>query len=99
MTEFELIQRLNFEIDQLGILNLHLKELAKHCENECKYYEKKLAALENLLTTEPIVSMYKVHKDTAFSEHHLNFINKQLEKTQKRLEKLNEDIALNGVEL
>ena len=45
MTEFELIQRLNFEIDQLGILNLHLKELAKHYENECKYYEKKLVAL------------------------------------------------------
>ena len=40
MTEFELIQRLNFEIDQLGILNLHIKELAKHCEDECKYYEK-----------------------------------------------------------
>ena len=60
---------------------------------------RKLAALENPLTIEPIVSMYKVHKDTAFSEHYLNFIHKQLEKTQKRLEKLNEDIALNGVEL
>ena len=41
MTEFELIQRLNFEIDQLGILNLHLKELAKHCENKREYYGKK----------------------------------------------------------
>lgn len=99
MTEFELIQRLNFEIDQLGILNFHLKELAKHYKNECEYYGKKLAALENPLTIEPIVSMYKVHKDTAFSEHHLSFIHKQLEKTQKRLEKLNGDIALNGVEL
>ena len=43
--------------------------------------------------------MYKVHKDTALLEYHLNFIHKQLEKTQKRLEELNEDIALNEVEL
>ena len=60
---------------------------------------EKLAALENPLTIKPIVSMYKVHKDTALLEYHLSFIHKQLEKTQKRLEELNEDIALNGVEL
>ena len=60
---------------------------------------KSLWHYKNPLAIEPIVSMYKVHKDTAFSEHHLNFIHKQLEKTQKRLEKLNKDIALNGVEL
>lgn len=49
MTEFELIQRLNFEIDQLGILSRHLKELVKHYEDEREYYEKKLATLENPL--------------------------------------------------
>ena len=43
--------------------------------------------------------MYKVHKDADFSSYHLNIALGRLEKTQKRLEKLNEDIALNGVEL
>lgn len=99
MTKFELIQRLNFEINQLGILNLHLKELAKRYEDEHEYYREKLAALENPLTIKPIVSMYKVLKDTALLEYHLSFIHKRLEKTQKRLEELNEDIALNEVEL
>ena len=60
---------------------------------------KSLRHYKNPLTIEPIVSMYKVHKDTAFSGHHLNSTHKQLEKTQKRLEKLNGDIALNRVEL
>ena len=99
MTEFELIQRLNFEIDQLGMLSRHLKELVKHYEDEREYYKKKLATLENHLTIEPIVSMYKVHKDADFSSYHLNIALRRLEKTQKRLEELNEDIALNGVEL
>lgn len=99
MTEFELIQRLNFEIDQLEMLSRHLKELVKHYEDEREYYEKKLAALEDPLTIEPIVSMYKVHKDANFSSYHLDIALGRLEKTQKRLEKLNEDIALNGVEL
>ena len=67
MTEFELIQRLNFEIDQLGILSRHLKELVKHYEDECEYYEKKLATLENHLTIEPIMSMHNVHTAAAFS--------------------------------
>lgn len=99
MTEFELIQRLNFEIDQLEMLSRHLKELVKRYEDEREYYEKKLAALEDSLTIEPIVSMYKVHKDADFSSYHLNIALGRLEKTQKRLEKLNEDIALNGVDL
>ena len=99
MTEFELIQRLNFEIDQLQMLSRHLKELVKHYEDECEYYKKKLVTLENHLTIEPIVSMYKVHKDADFSSYHLNIALGRLEKTQKRLEELNEDIALNGVEL
>ena len=99
MTEFELIQRLNFEIDQLGMLSRHLKEIVKHYEDERGYYEKKLATLENPLTIEPIVSMYKVHKDADFSSYHLNIALGRLKKTQERLEKLNEDVALNGVEL
>lgn len=99
MTEFELIQQLNFEINQLGILNLHLKESAKYYKNEREYYEKKLAALENPLTIEPIVSMYKVYKDANFSSYHLNIALGRLRKTQKRLKKLNEDVELNGVEL
>lgn len=99
MTEFELMQRLNFEIDQLEMLSHYLKELAKSYEDEREYYGKKLAALEDPLTIEPIVSMYKVHKDADFSSYHLNIALRRLEKTQKRLEKLNEDIALNGVEL
>ena len=99
MTEFELIQRLNFEIDQLEMLSHYLKELAKRYEDEREYYGKKLAALEDPLTIEPIVSMYKVQKDADFSSYHLNIALGRLEKTQKRLEKLNEDIALNGVEL
>lgn len=99
MTEFELIQRLNFEIDQLEMLSRHLKELVKHYEDEREYYEKKLAALEDPLTIEPIVSMYKVHKEADFSAYHLNIALGRLKKTQKQLEKLNEDIALSGVEL
>lgn len=99
MTGFELIQRLNFEIGQLEMLSCHLKELAKHYEDEREYYRKKLSALEDPLTIEPIVSMYKVHKDADFSACHLNITLGRLEKTQKRLEKLNRDIALNGVEL
>lgn len=99
MTEFELIQRLNFEIDQLKMLSRHLKEIVKHYEDERGYYEKKLAALENPLTIEPIVSMYKVHKDADFSSYHLNIALGRLKKTQERLEKLNEDVALNGVGL
>lgn len=99
MTEFELIQRLNFEIDQLGMLSRHLKELVKHYEDEREYYEKKLATLENPLTIEPIVSMYKVHKDADFSSYHLNIALGRLKKIQERLKKLDEDIALNGVEL
>ena len=99
MTEFELIQRLNFEIDQLEMLSRYLKELVKHYEGEREYYEKKLAALEDPLTIEPIVSMYKVHKGADFSSYHLNIALGRLEKIQKRLEKLNEDVALDGVEL
>ena len=99
MTEFELIQRLNFEIDQLGMLSRHLKELVKHYEDEREYYGKKLAALEDPLAIEPIVSMYKVHKDADFSSYHLNIALGRLGKIQKRLEKLDEDVALNGVEL
>lgn len=99
MTEFELMQRLNFEIDQLEMLSRHLKELVKHYEDEREYYGKKLAALEDPLTIEPIVSMYKIHKDADFSSYHLNIALGRLEKIQKRLEKLNGDIALNGVEL
>ena len=99
MTEFELIQRLNFEIDQLEMLNRHLKELVKRYEDECEYYGKKLSALEDPLTIEPIVSMCKVHKDADFSSYHLNIALGRLKKTQERLEKLNGDIALNGVEL
>lgn len=99
MTEFELIQRLNFEIDQLEMLSRHLKELAKSYEDERGYYGKKLAALEDPLTIEPIMSMYKVHKDADFSSYHLNIALGRLKKIQERLEKLNEDIALNGVEL
>lgn len=99
MTEFELIQRLNFEIDQLEILSFHLKELVKHYEDEREYYGEKDCSIRKPLTIEPIVNMYKVHRDTALLEYHLSFIHKQLEKTQKRLEKLNEDITLNGVEL
>lgn len=99
MTEFELIQRLNFEIDQLEILSRHLKELVKHYEDEHEYYEKKLTALEDPLTIEPIVSMYKVHKDADFSAYHLNITLGRLKKTQERLKKLNEDVELNGVEL
>lgn len=98
MTEFELIQRLNFEIDQLEMLSRHLKELVKHYEDEREYYEKKLATLEDPLAIEPIVSMHKVHKDADFSSYHLNIALGRLKKTQERLEKLNEDIALNGVE-
>lgn len=99
MTEFELMQRLNFEIDQLEMLSRHLKELVEHYEDEREYYGKKLAALEDPLTIEPIVSMYKVHKDADFSSYHLSIALGRLEKTQKQLEKLNEDIALNGVGL
>lgn len=99
MTEFELIQRLNFEIDQLEMLSRHLKELVKHYEDEREYYGKKLAALEDHLTIEPIVSMYKVHKDANFSSYHLNIALGRLKKTQERLKKLNEDVELNGVEL
>lgn len=99
MTEFELMQRLNFEIDQLEMLSRHLKELVKHYEDEREYYGKKLAALEDPLTIEPIVSMYKIHKDADFSSYYLNIALGRLEKIQKRLEKLNGDIALNGVEL
>lgn len=98
MTEFELIQRLNFEIDQLEMLSRHLKELAKSYEDERGYYGKKLAALEDPLTIEPIMSMYKVHKGADFSLYHLNITLGRLKKIQKRLEKLNGDIALNGVE-
>ena len=45
MTKFELTQRLNFEINQLGILNLHLKELAKRCKNEHEYYGGKACGI------------------------------------------------------
>lgn len=99
MTEFELTQQLNFEIDQLGMLSRHLKELVKHYEDEREYYEKKLVTLENHLTIEPIVSMHKVHKDANFSSYHLNIALGRLKKTQERLKKLNEDVELNGVEL
>ena len=99
MAEFELIQRLNFEIDQLEMLSRHLKELVKRYEDEREYYGKKIAALEDPLTIRPVVSMYKVHKDANFSSYHLNIELGRLKKTQERLKKLNEDIALNGVEL
>ena len=99
MTEFELIQRLNFEIDQLEMLSHYLKELAKCHKDEREYYGKKLAALEDPLTIEPIVSMCKVHKDADFSSYHLNIALGRLKKTQERLKKLNEDVVLNGVEL
>lgn len=99
MTEFELIQRLNFEINQLEMLSRHLKELVKHYEDEREYYEKKLATLENPLTIEPIVSMCKVHKDADFSSYHLSIALGRLKKIQERLKKLNADVELNGVEL
>ena len=41
MTEFELIQRLTFEIDQIKMLNHHLKGLIEHYESDCLYYKKK----------------------------------------------------------
>lgn len=99
MTEFELTQRLNFEIGQLEMLSRHSKELVEHYESENEYYKKRLASIENFATAEPLATTCLLYSTMGLSAYHLNFIHKQLEKTQKRLEKLNEDIALNGVEL
>lgn len=97
MTEFELIQRLTFEIDQIEMLNRHLKGLIEHYESDCLSYKEKLAALENPLTIEPVVSMYKVHKEADFSAYHLNIVQKRLEKIQERLEKLDNDFIQDRV--
>lgn len=70
------------------MLSRHLKELVKRYEDEREYYGKKLAALEDPLTIEPIVSMYKVHKDADFSSCHLNIALRRLEKTPKAIRKI-----------
>ena len=38
--------------------------------------KKKLMSLENSLTIEPVVSMYKVHKEADFSAYHLSIVQK-----------------------
>ena len=97
MTEFELIQRLTFEIDQVKMLNHHLKGLIEHYESDCSYYKEKLIDLENSLAIEPVVSMYKVHKEADFSAYYLSIVQKRLEKIQERLEKLDNDFIQDRV--
>lgn len=98
MTEFKLIQRLSFEINQLRMLSCYLKGLAEHYESEYGYYQKKLENLENPLTIEPVVSMYRVCSDADFSADQLNAALGRLEEIRKQLAELSDDIMMDGIE-